>query len=78
MDIQRKTIEVQIYITEKGEEMPLGEMSNEHLVNAAMKAHHLYEECDNRERHEKARLADVRGTLRGEIIRRIENKNESE
>lgn len=63
MQLTKKTIEQWIYTTEKGVEIPLKQMTNEHLVNAFAKASTVYEKEHG-----------YYQTLKEEILRRLRNK----
>lgn len=63
MRLTIKTIEEWIYTTEKGVDIPLKEMTNEHLVNAFAKASTLYD---------KDHATYI--ILKAEVLKRIRNK----
>lgn len=64
---KKKIIEQLIYVTEKGVEVPIHEMTHEHLVNAFAKSSTLYN---------KDHIYYI--TLKAEVLRRLRLKADGE
>ena len=71
MKIIKKQIEVTTYVTARGDEIPVREMVNLHLLNAYALASSMRDAVKGQNTPEERELIETEKVLQDEILRRI-------